>query len=370
MEGKSIRTEKKERLLSLDVLRGFDMFWITGGRGLVLFIANITGAGWLVDQMDHASWAGLHMYDLIFPLFMFLSGVAIPYAIISKLDRGVPKIDLLKKAFKRMVILVVLGIVYNGAFENSFADARFASVLGQIGIAYFFSSLIFLYSKSLKARILWIIGIMVSISVIQLFIPVPGVGAGVLTPEGCINGYLDRMFLPGKLYHEIYDNEGLLCIVSAISITMLGTFAGNFLRDKKYTDWQKVKYMFIAGTILILVAAAISPFYPVIKRCWTSSFVLLAGGLSTVLMALFYMIIDVIKWQKWGFFFRVIGMNSIFVYLFVRFINVGGLSKALTGWISTFLSADVYQFINNIGAVTITWLLLYYMFRKNIFLRV
>lgn len=364
------QTEKKERLLSLDTLRGFDMFWITGGRDLVLFLANITGAGWLTQQMDHAKWEGFYMYDLIFPLFMFISGVAIPYAILTKINKGIPKKNLVNKALRRMVILIILGFIYNGVFEKSISLGRYPSVLGQIGIAYFFSALIFIYSEKLCTRVFWLLGIMISITIIQLFIPVPGFGAGVLTPEGCINGYIDRIVMPGVLYYKIFDNEGLICIISATSITLLGGLTGLFIKEKNFSEYKKIWIMILTGMVLIIIAELVSPVYPIIKRCWTSSYVLLAGGISIVLMALFYLLIDVLKWQKWTFFFRIIGMNSIFVYLFVRFINVKYIATSITGWSESFLSAEAFQLCSDSVAIGIIWFVLYYMFKKNIFLRV
>ena len=202
---------KTERLLSLDALRGFDMFWITGGGTIVSALATWSGAAWLHalnGQFYHAEWVGFRFEDLIFPLFMFISGVAIPFALIAKREQGVPRSSLTKKVFKRAIILVVLGMFYNGVFRNGFEDPRFASVLGQIGLAYLFASLIVLYTKSFRQRLYWLAGILIGYSLIQLLVPVPGFGAGVLTPEGCINGYIDRLFLPGKLHGGLYDPEG------------------------------------------------------------------------------------------------------------------------------------------------------------------
>lgn len=371
MKHKPTQAVQRERLFSLDALRGFDMFWITGGGYLVAVLAKYTGAGWLqtlADQMEHVKWEGFHFEDLIFPLFMFISGVAIPFALVSKLEKHVPKKELAKKAVKRGIILVLLGLVYNGVFSNGFENPRFASVLGQIGIAYMFAALIVIYTKSFKERLYWLGGILAGIGIIQLLVPVPGVGAGVLTPEGCINGYIDRALLPGHLYGGTFDPEGLLCIVSAISVTLMGSVAGHFLREKSTHDNQKIKMLSIIGASSIAVALLLSTFYPIIKACWTSSFNLLTGGIGFLLMALFYWIIDVKGWKKWSFFFRVIGMNSIFIYLLYDLVDVGRTSKLLFGW--TVLWGEFGQIINVAGAILMVWFLLYYMYKKNIFLRV
>lgn len=369
MKSNAIRLDKNERLLSLDALRGFDMFWITGGSMLAIFIGEETGFDWLAQQMHHVKWAGLRMYDLIFPLFMFIAGVAIPYALILKLEKNIPQKVLLGKVTKRMLILVVLGILYNGALSGDLTNIRYASVLGQIGLAYFFASVIVIYTKSFRSRLYWLAGMLIGYAFIQLFVPVPGVGAGVLTPEGCINGYIDRMLLPGRLHGGVFDPEGLLCIVSATGITLMGSVAGHFLREQNRTPWQKISLLSVIGTSLLVVGLLLHPVYPIIKSAWTTSFNLAAGGISFLLMTLFYMIIDVLKWQKWSFYFRVIGMNSIFVYLFVHFIDVSMLTGFLFGWAPEVLG-DFGQLIWIIGWLAVVWGLLYYMYRKQIFLRV
>ncbi len=369
MKSNAIRLEKNERLLSLDALRGFDMFWITGGSMLAVFLGEATGFDWLVNQMEHVKWAGLRMYDLIFPLFMFIAGVAIPYSLISKLEKNIPQKVLLGKVAKRMLILVILGILYNGALRGDLTNIRYASVLGQIGLAYFFASVIVIYTKSFRSRLYWLGGMLAGYAFIQLFVPVPGVGTGVLTPEGCINGYIDRILLPGRLHGGVFDPEGLLCIVSATGITLMGSVAGHLLRGQKRTPWQKIGLLSLIGVGLLVVGLLLHPVYPIIKSAWTTSFNLAAGGISFLLMALFYMIIDVLKWQKWSFYFRVIGMNSIFVYLFVNFIDVSRLTSFLFGWAQEILG-DFGQMIWIIGWLAVVWAILYYMYRKQIFLRV
>ena len=361
----------RERLLSLDALRGFDMLWITGGGYLVTVLAGYSTSGWLhavADQMEHVPWNGFHFEDLIFPLFMFISGVAIPFALVSKLERKVPKADLAKKAFKRALILILLGLIYNGVFSNGFEHPRIASVLAQIGLAYFFTALITIYSKSFKQRLYWLAGLLTGIGIVQLLVPVPGIGAGVLTPEGCINGYIDRMLLPGRLYGESFDPEGLLCIVSAITVTLMGSVAGHFLRDKKTNDRQKLKMLSLSGVSAIALALLLSTFYPIIKACWTTPFNLLTAGIGFLLITLFYYIIDVKGWKKWSFFFRVIGMNSIFIYLLYDMADVGKISNYLFGW--TVLWGNFGHILSIVGSIMLVWSLLYYMYKKNIFIRV
>ena len=329
--------------------------------------------------MEHPAWNGIRFYDLIFPLFMLIAGAVIPYSIGSGLDKGVSKRKMVVKAMKRMFVLVVLGIIYNGGLRGALSDVRYLSVLGQIGIAYFFTALIFIYTSALRSRLIWLTGILIAVAIAQLFIPVPGFGPGVLTPEGSINGYIDRLLVPGRLSygadgrmisgHGIYDALGLLCIVSAIAITLMGTVAGHFLIDQKRLPMNKVYLLAGTGAVLLILSLFIHPYYPIIKKCWTSSYNLFAGGIGFILIALFYWIIDVRKYQKWSFYFRVIGMNSIFVYLFVHFVDGWAIVESVLGW-TTVTFGDSFRIIIILGYLAFVWGVLYFMYKRKIFIRV
>ena len=365
----------KVRLHSLDALRGFDMFWIIGGGELFQAMAKCfpnKGLQIMAWQMEHVPWAGFHFYDLIFPLFMFISGATIPIALLSKLEEGASKKDLMIKIFRRMLVLVILGIIFNGTLRDGFSNARYASVLGQIGIAYFLASMILIHTHSFKARLLWLIGILAGYAALQLWMPVPGHGAGVLTPEGCINSYIDRNFLPGRMGQGTFDALGLLCILSASAVTLMGSFAGHILIKKEADTRNKLILLGSTGTGLILLALIINPFYPVIKNCWTSTYNLLTGGISFLLVALFYLIIDVLGVKKWSFFFRIIGINSIFIYLISvgNLVDTGHTTRSLFGWMVKPLSENTGGLFMVIGNIILCWLLLYFMYRKKIFIKV
>jgi len=348
------------------------MFWITGGGALVIYLSKATGAGWLhtlAEQMEHVKWEGFHFFDLIFPLFMFISGVAIPYAILSKKEKGVSQSVLFKRILKRVVLLIIFGIIYNGGLKNGFENVRVASVLGQIGIAYFIAAVVFLYTKEWKFRVVWLFVIITLISVLQLAVPVPGHGAGVFDSTGSINAWLDQNFLPGRLHGKTFDPEGLLCIVSASVVTLLGAFAGGILRDGKEANVRKTLQLAVGGVVLIVIALAISPFYPIVKRMWTIPYDFLSAGISLLLLALFYYIVDVRKWQKWTLFFRVIGMNSITIYMATAMVSFYYTSNFLLGSVSM-LIGDYGMVLKVIGVIAIEWSLLYYLYKNRIFLKV
>ena len=362
----------EQRLMSLDALRGFNMFWIIGGGTLLHLITKMSKCSWddvLGTQMHHVAWEGFHFFDLIFPLFMFLAGVSIPYSIIGKLQKGVPVKKLLLKIIRRVIVLIILGLIYNGLLKFDFDNLRFASVLGQIGIAYGIAAVIVLFSQKITTPLYWCIGILLTYAAVQLFVPVPGCGAGVLTPHGCINGYIDRMILPGKLYGKVFDPEGLLCIVSASVIVLFGVQAGFLLRSEKFNGYHKTAILACAGVCLIILSVVLSPIYPCIKAAWTSTFNLRAGGIGLILLALFYLVIDVWKIRRWSYFFRIIGVNSITIYLGVKVINFNHTSNYLFYGIAK-LSGDYKPLVLLAGTIAVEWFFLWALYKKKIFLKV
>jgi len=366
------KIEPGERLWSLDALRGFDMFWIIGGDAFFRSLAEVTGwewAKWGAAQFNHANWAGFLFYDLIFPLFMFISGVAIPYSILARAEKGAPRGEIYRRLIKRGLLLVVLGLLYNGFLKLDFANARYPSVLGQIGLAYLFAGVIMLNVKTLKGRIAAVGGILGGYAVVQLLVPVPGIGAGVLTPEGTINGYIDRLLLPGALYDRIFDPEGVLCVLSAVSVTLMGGIAGSILRGQKGSGYRKTAILALTGGGLVATVLVLKIWYPIVKKAWTATFDICAAGVSLLLLSLFYLVVDVWKFRKWTFFFRVIGLNSITIYLGERLIDFPFTSKFLFGGLAG-LSGRFEPVVLIIGTIAVEWAFLFFLYKKNIYLRV
>lgn len=362
-----MNTGSKQRLLSLDTLRGLDMAILVGISGVIEILAEATDWPWLdiiEKQFHHVSWEGFRFYDLIFPLFMFVSGVAIPYAIHSRLEKGVARPVLFKKIFIRLVVLVVFGIIYNKALRDGFFDVRYTSVLAQIGIGYFFAALIFLYTKQIRKTIYWLLGIMAGVTVLHLFVPVPGFGAGTFEKGTCINRWLDELIL-----HD-FDPEGILCMVSAIAITLMGALAGYLLRSVDVSQQKKAIYLFVAGTFLIVISLVASPYYPIIKKMWTVTYIMLTGGISAILLSVFYYFIDVKGYKNWTLFFRVFGMNSIMIYMANKILYFKGTSNFFLGWTKVHFSEEWGVVIIAVGVFALQWALLYFLYKKKIFLRV
>ncbi|WP_461068603.1 acyltransferase family protein [Spirosoma horti] len=363
-----------KRLLSLDTLRGFDMFWIMGGEEIFQVLAKTTGWAWAVliaDQFTHPDWNGFRAYDLIFPLFVFLAGVSTPFSIGSRLEKGDEKAQIARKIISRGLVLVLLGIIYNnGLFVKAIQDTRFPSVLGRIGLAGMSAQLIFLYVRP-RTQYLVFVGILLGYWTALALIPVPGCGAGVLTMDCNLASYIDRMVVPGHLYKTMHDPEGLFSTIPAIGNALLGIFAGSFLKTNHKTGRQKALYLLGAGALFVLLGVLWNFVFPINKNLWTSSFVLVTGGLSLSLLSIFYWIIDVKGIKGWTFFFTVIGMNSILIYVADEFIDFayashfffGGLINRLSsGWVAAVLGV--------LGYLAVKWAFLYFLYKKKTFLRV
>jgi len=362
----------RQRLMSLDALRGFDMFWIVGGEGIIHALREATGwgwAAWMSTQLDHVAWNGFRFYDLIFPLFLFLSGVTMPFSLKRKLDSGVPKSVLYRHVIWRGFFLVFLGFVYNGLLQFDFEHQRYASVLAQIGIAYMFAALIFL-NTGWRGQVAWVVGIVLAYWAAMKLIPVPGFGAGDLSREGSLVTYIDQLLLPGRFHEEIFDPEGLLVKVPATATALLGALTGWWIRRTDLAEYRKVAFMLLAAGAFFLLAWLIGLSFPINKKLWSSSFVFQTAACSILLLSVFYLIIDVWKFRKWAFFFTVIGMNSITIYMVTGMIDFWHTSQYFFGGLARVAGEAWGTAILATGVVLIEWAFLYFLFKKKIFLKV
>ena len=364
-----------KRLQSLDALRGFDMFFIMGGAALIASLANIWPTSFfqaLADQMEHVEWHGFHHHDTIFPLFLFIAGISFPFSYAKQQLQGKNRKDIYKKIIKRGIVLIILGIIYNGILSTfDFAHARYASVLARIGLGWMFAALIYINSNT-KIRIGIVTFILIGYYLVSLIAsPDAPAGAGSFSHDGCLEGYLDRMILPTcPLEGGMLDPEGILSTIPAIATALLGMLTGEWVRRKDITDNKKVLYMVGAGIIMLIVGIAWSSIFPINKKLWTSTFVLVVGAYSILMFALFYYIIDVCNLRKWCFPFVVIGMNSITIYLAQQFINFQFTSDKLTNGLVLQFSEVLQPTLKNIFYITVCWLFLYFLYKKRIFLKV
>ena len=353
--------EQSGRLASLDALRGFDMLFIMGLTPLVVSLCCLFPGGedsWLAGTMSHVEWHGLSHHDTIFPLFLFIAGISFPFSYAKQVASGVPLRRIYLKIFKRAAVLVFLGVVYNGFFNLDFTHLRIASVLGRIGLAWMFAALLFINFKT-KARALTAVAILVGYWLLLWLCPAPDApaGSGPFSFEGNLAGYVDRLFLPGVILSGTFDPEGILSTLPAVVTAMLGMFTGEFVRipEEKIPGGRKSLYMLLAAAALLAAGLLWSTVFPVNKKLWTSSFVCVVGAYSLGLFSLFYYLTDVRGFRKWTLFFRVVGLNSITIYLAQRIISFDGIQKF---------------FLGGLEGICPCWLFLYFLYRHKVFLKV
>ena len=363
----------ENRLLSLDTLRGFDMFWIIGGEELVHALSKLyPNSFWnqFSKQLEHPYWNGFTFYDLIFPLFIFLAGVSTPFSIGKALNDGKNKKEILLKVLKRGLILFLLGIVYNNGLEiKPIDDIRFMSVLGRIGIAYVFANILFLYVKE-TLLIYWFAGLIIVYWLILKFTSAPGFSMGDLSMEGNFASYFDRNVLPGKLSRGIHDTVGLFNNIPAIGNALAGIITGIYLQKVEPTQSKKALYMALSGLIALVIAQVWNLDFPINKNLWSSSFVMQTVGLSLLLFALFYYVIDVLKYNQWTLFFQVIGMNSILIYISNKFIDWDYTVNAFFRWLEQLVGEPYSVLVIAVAIVIIKWVFLKFLYNKKVFLRV
>lgn len=369
----------KPRLMSLDALRGFDMFWILGGEALfggLLILTGWAGWQWGDEQMHHSQWHGFQFYDLIFPLFIFLSGMALGLSP-KRLDKLPMKerLPVYRHGIKRLFLLLLLGILYNHGWGTGAPvdpeKIRYASVLGRIAFAWFFAALL-VWHTSLRNQIIVALGILLGYGAMQLWLPFPGGQAGVLSPTQSINAYVDSVLLPGISYQgRTPDPEGLLSTIPAIVNALAGVFVGHFIvKSHPKGEWVKVGLLATAGGAWLALGWLLDGVIPVNKELWTSSFVLVTSGWSMILLALFYALVDVLKWQKAAFFFVVIGTNAIIIYLASSLVDWKYIAQSVFGGLVAALPQSAQALAAVISLLAVQWLVLYWMYRRKIFFRI
>ena len=374
------------RLVSLDALRGFDMFWIVGGDAL--FRALMKWGDWsfspmVIEQLDHCEWEGFRFYDLIFPLFIFMAGVAMPFSLGRQRERGVSTPKLFWRVFRRMVILFALGLMCNGILQWH-PPVRVMGVLQRIALATGFAGFIFLLLRT-RGQAIAVAVILLGYWALLAFVPPPGGTAPDYTMDGNLSAYIDRvairdpLTINGKAYGKLYynlkkdgttegENEGLLSTIPAIATALLGALAGQWLLICP-CNRRRVVWLLGAGLVCIGVGLAWGQVFPIIKILWTSTYVLIAGGCSLLLLGLFYLIIDVWKLRFWAFPFVVIGLNSITIYVVPRFVDFRKMSAFFFGGLISH-TGELAPVLTPLCFLLCEWLFLYYLYRRQLFLRV
>lgn len=421
-----------QRLVSVDALRGFDMFWIIGASSLVIALQHMTSTPltrFLAEQFEHADWEGLHFYDLIFPLFIFIIGVSLVFSLTKTLERD-GRASALKRIFLRSLLLYLCGMFYHGGLSHRWPDVRFSGVLNRIAVTYLFAASLFCFFKT-RGLVAICVGLLVGYWALMTFVPIRDIAltrehlamlaeqsgetnlaaqfrdkdlvnpttvknspvwaatkkmfyattnwtSGKFEQGRNLSEHLDFQFLPGHFNayeHEWAEPQGYLSTLPSIASCLLGAFAGLLLRNQNVSGQRKVVYLVSFGVSAVVVGWLWSFQFPIIKRAWTSTYVLVAGGYSAVLLGIFYQIIDIWGRQKWCQPFVWMGMNPITIYLVSEMI--GGFDKLaprlVGGDIKTFFDSHVTQgfgdlIISLVGLALAFWFV-HFLYRRKIFIR-
>lgn len=393
--------------MSLDALRGFDMFWILGGDALL----QAMGRTWKVEpfttlaqQVDHVAWAGFRFYDLIFPLFVFMAGVSIVFALpklIAEHGRGAA----VQRVLVRAGILFLIALFYSGGFTNEWPNMRLLGVVNRIALAYAGAGLLFCFLRP-RGLIVATVALLVGYWGLMTFIPIRDIALeknamiarfgpkvtleqvqqaynettatvrGVYDAGRNVSNHFDFNYLPGRKYDVYWDPEGIISTIPAIASCLLGVLAGLLIRRADFDDRKKVTWLAVGGVAMIGLGYLWGLQFPVVKKIWTSSFVLVAGGWSAVLLATFYYVIDMRGWKKWCVPFVWIGMNPITLYVIhgnlIQFPRQaarfsGGSIKA---FFDRSVAAGAGDVVTAAVAAALVFLLAWFLHRKKIFLRV
>ncbi len=367
MENPAVANKPSGRLLSVDALRGFDMFWIIGGSTIFTGLAKAVGGPFdmLVPQFEHVRWEGLHFFDLIWPLFMFIVGVSIPLSVSRRKAEGSTKRSLYLHALRRAVILFILGMILQGGLLNWDLSRLHPcySVLHGIAAGYLIAVIIAIELKPKYHGAVLAFFLLAYWAVLKL-VPVPGAPAGVLTPDGNIATWVDQLIL-GRFHYG--ENTWFLSYMGFASSVLLGVFAGRLLM-LPLSEKRKALFLAIAGIGCTVLGLLWSFLLPIIKLLWTSSFVMVGGGFGFLMLSLFYWIIEVKGYRNWAGFFAVIGMNSIVVYAGVMLISFSQIGNIFVG--SLLPRIGLWDdFVSASAAFTIVWFILYWMYRTHTFVK-
>lgn len=351
------------------------MFWILGADSIGSAILGVQGGSLvrtLGEQLDHVAWEGFRFYDLIFPLFVFMVGVSIVFSLTRMVERE-GRGAAFGRILRRTVLLYLLGIFVYGGFSTPYPEIRLLGVLQRIALCYGITATLFLY---FRPKVLAGIAVALLLGYWGLLALVPAPGeTGVSYAEGHnIVNWFDSQYLPLRKWDKTHDPEGVLSTVPAVVTCLLGVFAGLCLADTRRTDREKVVRLAAAGVALLVAGYGWGLVFPIIKKLWTSSYVLVAGGWSLLFMATFHEIIEIRGWKRWAQPFIWIGMNPIALYLLAHVISFQQLAQRLVGgsvsvWMDARIAAGFGEFLVSLVSILLCVALARFLYQRQIFIR-
>ena len=378
-----MKNQLPQRLESLDVLRGFDLFLLVGLEAVMHHLSSAINTPSFHSFMwcfKHVQWEGFSTWDMIMPLFMFMSGITIPFAL-SRYKVEKDKSLIYRRILKRVVLLWVFGMMCQGNLLG--LDPHriyfYSNTLQAIATGYLISAILFLHTR-IRTQIIIAIALLMCFWGAMEFITIQGYGSGNYTPDGNLAEWIDREVLGrfrdgasmvnGEIvFSPHYRYTWILSSLNFGVTVMTGTFAGYILKNKELKSEKKLAYMFIIGALMVAIGWIWGIWHPVIKKIWTSSMVLVSSGYCFLLMALFYYIIDYKGWRKPFQWLKVYGMNSIMAYMLTMCVNFSCISKSIFHGLTQYMG-DYYQVLITLSNVCIVYFILWQMYKRNIFLKV
>ena len=381
----------QKRLESLDALRGFDLFCLVVLEDFVHKLGDAIDAPWYQPVMDvftHKSWEGFSPWDLVMPLFMFMAGVTIPFSMEKyrkSATADAPSANPQRKALwkrltRRFVLLWVLGMACQGNLLglDPHRIYLFSNTLQAIAVGYLFSAIIFLHTRW-KTQIGIAVALLLTFWAAMEFITIGGFGGGDYTPQGNLAEGIDRLVLGrfrdaarvvdgNVVFAEWYTYTWILSSLNFVVTVLTGVLTGELLKST-LKERKKVWLLLGTGAVLVALGWTWGLVHTVIKHIWTGSMVLVSSGYSMLLMGLFYGWIDVGGHHSHLTLLKVYGMNSITAYAVSHIISFSSISRSLFHGLEQYIG-DYYSVLIHLSNATILFLILFFMYKKKIFLRV
>jgi predicted acyltransferase len=399
MSAPAIATMERPRLMSLDVFRGLNI--------LVMIVVNCCGPG-SFTQLQHSAWNGCTLTDLVFPFFLFITGVSLTYSFASRLEvgsvagtgqrtalrsqtrgRADARLSMLPHIVRRAATIFAIGLLINAFPHYHLATWRIPGVLQRIALCYLVGSVLYLWGGT-RTRWAVIGALLVGYWILMRYVPVPGFGIPtvnipLLDPDRNLAAWLDRRLMMGHLYEKVRDPEGLLSTLPAIATILFGIAAGEWVRELRSDAGRLLRRLLGVGVVCCVAGLLWGLSFPINKKLWTSSYVLLTAGLAMIALAACYWLMDVKKVRgTWTIIPLVFGTNCIFAYAFSEFaavslvvakINLGGQLMSYKDAFNSFTFDRIpgtewselgYAIFYAAFCWAVTWLL----YRRKIFLKV
>ncbi len=373
-------------MVSLDIFRGATI----AGMLLVNDPGTWSAIYW---PLDHAAWNGWTPTDLIFPFFLFIAGVSMTMSFASRAKRGATRAQLARHVAIRSLTIFAIGLFLNGFPHFHMATIRYTGVLQRIAACYLIAGLVVIAtarradSSGFEARLSAIAAVtcvlLVGYWALMRFVPVPGYGAGNLTPEGNLGAYIDRALMLHHLWKPMWDPEGFLSTIPAIATALSGVLVGEWLRSARSAQ-RKFVGMLAVGAVSMIVGRLLHGFFPINKNLWTSTYVIFTSGFAMVALALCYWIADIKGWRKWAMPLLVFGTNAIAAFTFGTFISKCSVVFHVTDdghrntWHGYFYDRFFEPLARPVNAslifaiffVVLCWLPMWLLYRRKIFIKV